>query len=439
MWCQRCRVSAFITWTILVVVVCHTEATGAQEPDGQAHDPVVRKQAVDSELVDSQEMTKALQQVERALQRVKRRAAVDTTLEHLANATIRDDGYAKVKGYSKGGRLVISASTDDKIEIPTRGAPAKVPGEVGIHAEYLGKKPDPHTHSGLHNGGITWKTNNPRVFVGLFWCSNDSGAPDRLLTILREELDREGLRLLPMHKLNWPSATASERLSQLLPPDFAPTVAPRTETVAASPQSHPIVFASPRDVVAARNGALAKKDWQAYALCQTPAALGSDIREVLFLVQMGGKKCPELIKTIEKHLKFKLYNDNHPGAFAQSKEVQEFWESSGRQHTEESEAADAWLYEVFRKRVGDVPAFLADCLRQLPDGLYGDDKQLECEGFRIEGDKASGYQIDRRPVPALEEVEKHPDASDFLPRYFPIRFRRIGGTWLIAFTFGHEE
>src|SRR5271157_2247777 len=124
MWCQRCRVSAFITWTILVVVVCHTEATGAQEPDGQAHDPVVRKQAVDSELVDSQEMTKALQQVERALQRVKRRAAVDTTLEHLANATIRDDGYAKVKGYSKGGRLVISASTDDKIEIPTRGAPA---------------------------------------------------------------------------------------------------------------------------------------------------------------------------------------------------------------------------------------------------------------------------------------------------------------------------
>ena len=148
---------------------------------------------------------------------------------------------------------------------------------------------------------------------------------------------------------------------------------------------------------------------------------------------------PELIKTIEKHLKFKLIDaSDFPGAFVQSKEAQEFLEALGKQFQEDSEAADAWLYEVFRKRVGDVPAFLSDCLRQLPDAPEGYGEPMECAGIRIKGDKASGYVTHRRPAPAPEEVEKQGDTY-YLPRFFPLRFRRIEGSWLIAFTFGQGE
>jgi hypothetical protein len=293
--------------------------------------------------------------------------------------------------------------------------------------------------SGLYGGGVMWKTNNSHVFVSCGWFTRDLNAPDRLLAIVREELEREGLRLLPMQKLDWPAATTSERLSQLLPPDSAPPVVPQSKLVTASPQSPLRVFATPTDVVAAHNQAVAKKDWHAYARCLTPASQGAVIGEVLFVAGMGGKKCPELIKTIEKHLKFKLIDDSDfPGTFAQSKETQEFLESWGKQPGEDAEAADAWLYEFFRKRAGDVPAFLDDCFRQLPGPPEGYGKPIECEGIRIEGDKASGYRIDRRPAPAPEEVEKHGDTY-YLPRYFPIRFRCIGGGWLIAYTFGQDR
>jgi len=438
MWCQGCGLSAVIAWSMLVVVVCSIEVPAAQGPGDRAFGVAAEQQTVDIDVVDRQELSKALLKIERALRGIQRRAAGDHTLKRLADGPIDRSDYANAKRESKGCRLAIGVPTDDQIEVPAKGSVVRVPGGISVHVEYLGRRPDADILSGLHNGLVTWKTNNPHVFVKLFWCSNDTGAPDRLLAIVREELEREGLSLLPMDKLDWPVATASERLSQLLPPDFAPPVAPRTETVAASPQSPAIVFASPRDVVAAHNQAVAKKDWQAYAICLTPASQGAVIREVLFLAQMGGEKCPELIKTIEKHVKFKLYDDRRPGAFAQSKEAEEFFESSGEEPSKESEAADAWLYEVFRKRVGDVPAFLADCLRQLPGPPEGYGKPIECDGIRIEGDKASGYVIHRRPAPAPEEVEKQ-DETYYMPRYVPIRFRRIGGSWLIAFTFGDDE
>ncbi len=293
--------------------------------------------------------------------------------------------------------------------------------------------------SGRYNGAVTWKTDNPHVFVKLFWCSKDPDVPDRLLAIVREELGREGLRLLPMQKLDWPAATTAERLSQLLPPDGLPPVAPGPDVEVAPPQAPARDFASPYDVVARHNQAVAKEDWEAYARCLTPASQGVVIREVLFLAATGGKKCPELIKSIEKHLKFKLIDaSDFPGAFVQSKEAQKFLESLAMQPDEDSEAADARLCEIFRRRVGDVPAFLADCFRQLPGPPEGYGKPIECEGVRIEGDKASGYLIDRPPAPDTKEAEKR-GVLRYLPRYFPIRFRRIGGSWLVAFAYEQRQ
>ena len=69
-----------------------------------------------------------------------------------------------------------------------------------------------------------------------------------------------------------------------------------------------------------------------------------------------------------------------------------------------------------------------------PASQIGAVKPIECEGVRIEGDKASGYWIDRRPAPAPEEVEKHLDETYYLPRFFPMRFRRIKGSWLIEWS-----
>lgn len=285
--------------------------------------------------------------------------------------------------------------------------------------------------SGLHNGAVTWRTNNPHVFIKLFWCSKDPEVPMRLLGIVREELGREGLQLLPMHKLNWPVATTAEQLSQLLPPDRLPQGAPISNKEEAPPRAPEKAFRSPYDVVAKHNQAVANANWEAYARCLTPASQGAVIREVLFLAAMGGKKCPELVKAIERHLRFKLIDaTKFPGEFVQSKEVDEFLESLGAQFGEDAEAANAGLYEVFRKRVGDVPAFLAECFRQLPGAPEGYGKPIECEGIRIEGDRASGYWIDRPPVPDAKEAEGR-DPEKYLPRYFPIHFRRIGGSWLI--------
>ncbi|MDR3637212.1 MAG: hypothetical protein P4L84_25635 [Isosphaeraceae bacterium] len=321
---QTDRFPAFITWLIFVAVVCHNEATAAQGPHDLAVGPAVEQQ-----------LSSFLLPIERALQGIQRRAAGDRALKQLANEPIVPVDYTNAKGEPKAYRRAFASPTDEQIEIATKGDAASIrfPGHVSVHIEVSREDPQEVTLGGLYNGSVTWRTNNPHVFVKLFWCSKDPGVPDRLLAIVREELEREGLRLLPMHKLDWPVATTSERLSQLLPPDSLPPVAPPPKTEGALPQSPTRVFASPYDVVAAHNRAVAKKDWQAYALCLTPASVG-------------------------------------PG------------------------------------------------------------KPIECEGIRIEGDKASGYWIDRRPAPDFREAEKR-DVLHYLPRYFPIRFRRIKDSWLI--------
>jgi|GEM_PF-4721584 len=439
--CHSVRFSVIIAWLILVAVACHTEAIAVQGPDAPAFGPAVKQKERDVENVEGKKLSSFLLPIERALQGIQRRAAGDRSLKLLANEPIVPVDYTDAEGEPKGYRRALRAPTDDHIEIPTKGdaVSKRRPGSVAVHIEVRRRDIQEVISGGLYNGAVTWRTNNPHVFVKLFWCSQDPGVPDRLLTIVREELEREGLRLLPMHKLDRPVATTSERLSQLLPLDSLPPVAPPPKTEVASPQGPAKVFASPYDVVAAHNQAVAKKDWQAYARCLTPASQGAVIREVLFLAAMGGKKCPELIKTIEKHLKFKLIDaSDFPGTFVQSKEAEEFLESMGKQPGEDAEAADAGLYEVFRKRVSDVPAFLADCFRQLPGPPEGYGKPIECEGIRIGGDKASGYWIDRRPVPDSKEAEER-DVLHYLPRYFPIRFRRIGGSWLIVSMFGHDE
>lgn len=441
MGCQIIRFSALMTCAIFVAGVCHTEGSAAQGPDNPAFGLALKQGKRDVENVEGEQLASVLLPIERALQAIQRRAAGDRALKHLADEPIVPVDYTFLGGEPKDYRRAIGSPTDDQIEIPTKGdaASIRLPGNVSVHIEVIRQGVDGDVSSGRYNGAVTWKTNNPTVFVKLFWCSKDPDVPDRLLAIVREELGREGLRLIPMHKLDWPAATTAERLSQLLPPDGLPPVAPPPNIEVAPPQVPPRGFASPYDVVARHNQAVAKENWEAYARCLTPASQGAVIREVLFLAATGGKKCPELIKDIEKHLKFKLIDaSDFPGAFVQSKEAQEFLESLGKQPGEDAEEADARLCEVFRQRVGDVPAFLADCFRQLPGPPEGYGKSIECEGIRIEGDKASGYWIDRRPAPDAEEAEKR-DVLHYLPRYFPIRFQRIGGNWLIAHTFDDDH
>ncbi|WP_422929075.1 hypothetical protein [Singulisphaera sp. PoT] len=386
-------------------------------------------------------MSRALPPIERALRSIQHRAAEDRILKHLASVPIHPIDFVDPVGMPKGYRRAIEAPTDDRIEIPTKGDAVSItrPGRVSVLINVTREGVDGDVSSGLYKGGVTWRTDNPRVFVWMSWCSKDPGLPDRLLAIVREELGREGLRLLPMRKLDWPPATTSERLAQLLPPDclLPVTRPPKVEVVL--PRDAEKAFASPYDVVAANNLAVAKQDWRAWARCLTPASQGAVIRELLFVAVSGGRKCPELIGVIENHLKFKLIDaSDFPGQFVRTKEAKEFLETLGNPPVDDAETAAAWMTEVFRKRVGDIPAFLDDCFQQLQGAPEGYGRLLGSEDIRIEGDKASGYWIDRRPVPDAKEAEKR-DVASYLPRYFPVHFRRIGGSWLIAHNLGHAR
>ncbi|WP_205679034.1 hypothetical protein, partial [Aquisphaera insulae] len=327
--------------------------------------------------------------------------------------------------------LSVHAPTNDQIKVPTRGdvASIKVSGDVGIRIEYASDEPKEIGESGLCDGIVSWKTNNPNIFVTISWITNDPGVPDRLLAIVREELGREGLRLLPMHKLDWPAATPAERLSQLIPPDARPSEAPVPRIVAAPPRKSGGVFASPQDVAAAYLQARAKKDLRAYLLCLTPASQGSLFRELLFVMHMSGTVEPA--RTIEERLKFRLFDSgNH---LLPSKELDELFTPPGKPYEGLNEGTDAWVCAYVQKRVGDVSAFLAVCMPDVPEPPLGDGVPVRCEGIRVDGDRASGYVIRRGPTPSLEEVEQH-RVSRYLPRCVPIRFRRIDERWLIAST-----
>ena len=100
MWHRGCSARSFSACSILVLAIGHT-AVEAQLTDVQKNGAAPEKPAVDPELVDSQEMTKVLRQVERVLQQVQRRAAGDRTLKQLADKPIQRNDYANGKGESK--------------------------------------------------------------------------------------------------------------------------------------------------------------------------------------------------------------------------------------------------------------------------------------------------------------------------------------------------
>lgn len=435
----RCAsVSGLIVGSIFVARLCSTTASAMQGPLPPAPAPAATQSEPEVKSYGGTKTPGFLLPIERALKRILRRTAGDRTLKPLAGATIERIDFPNAKGAIQGYSFRTGATTGDQIEIPTNGNPAsvKVEGSLGLRIDYDpiendGVGTDIQALGGLYNGSVSWQTDDPKVVVEIGWLTKDSDAPDRLLAIVREELQREGLRLVPHEKTDWPAATPPERLARLLPLDPAPPATPRSKSVAASPQGRARVFLTPNDVVAARNRAVADKDWEAYARCLTPGTQAALIGEVLFLAEMGGKKCPGLIETIEKHIKVKLFDaSKSPASNVHSKEAQEFFSSLEKPPGERDGSAETWVYEVFRNRVGDVPTFLADCFRQLPGPPEGVGKIIECGGIRIEGDKAAGYWIDRRPAPSPEEVEKHSN-SYYLPRYFPMRFQRIGGSWLI--------
>ena len=420
-------------WSACVVVACCTGALASHELDDPGFATVAKRMRPDVDHIEEEVLSGFLPPIERALQGIRRRAAGDRTLKRLAEEPIVPIDYVNGRGEARGYRRSISAPTDDQIEINTNNLSVRIrrPGSVAVHIEVSGREIQEVNSDGLYHGTVTWRTNNQHVFVKLFWCTEDSGLPDRFLAVVREELEREGLRLLPMQKRDWPIAVTSQRLSQLLPPGNLPPLAPPPKGEVASLQSSVRVFASPFDVVAAYNQAVARKDWQAYARCLAPASQGAVVREMVFLAMTGGKKCPGLIKAIEKHLGFKLIDaSNFPGSFVESREAEEFLQSLGDQPGEDLESANNRLYETFRKRVGDVPAFLDDCFPELQRSPEGHGKPIECEGIRVGGDKASGYWIDRCPAPNPKEAEER-DVLHYLPRYFPVKFRRINGSWSI--------
>lgn len=415
----------------VILAVCRMAAADEQCTDAKANDV-----AVDEETVDSGELSKALLKIERALQRIQRRAAGDGTVKRLADATIQQYRYPNGKGGYKGGRISISAPTDDQIEIPTKRAPVTVPGKIVVMVDYVRQVPD-STRSGLFNGNVTWTTNNANVFVALSWFTRDSSAPDRLLTIVREELQQEGLHLVPL-KRHWPIATPAERLSQLLPRSVLPPatrppagaegapVAPRrTKQVAGEKDK---VFASPQDVVTEYRQAYAKKDWAACVLCLAPAARGEVAREFLFVAGMGNS--PKLANAIDKGLKLKLSDDTG----TESKEAREFFEPLAKLPTGDQEADNALLYATFQKRIGDVPAFIAELCQEAP--ILADCGEID--GIRIEGDKASGYFTIKHPPPDPKDVGEKIAPTHCLPQYYPWHFRRIGGSWLFADAALHQ-
>jgi hypothetical protein len=150
----------------------------------------------------------------------------------------------------------------------------------------------------------------------------DLKAPERLLTIVREELQKQGIRMVPAPKSVWPTATLPEYLAQLPSSDGAhavpsplnsPPRQPVTErptassgrTVEKADKGIAKLFATPEEVVDAYRRAYAKKDWRICFLCLTPEARGETLVEFFFVAGMGHS--PKLVKVIEKHIKVKFF------------------------------------------------------------------------------------------------------------------------------------
>lgn len=368
----------------------------------------------------------AVAKADRALRAVRARAAGDGTFKKLADAPIvREGNLGRIA-------LILACQTEERFLIPTRGEAGAVGGRGSFGVQVVFDDDFPWKSRGGQQCGVAvWNTNLPRAFVELTWCSADPGSPDRLLGLVREELGREGVTLVPVGELEWPYATTAERLSQLLPPGGRPSGPAKAAAVAAF-EPEPPAFTSPSAVADAYRDALAKKDWKTYARCLTPASRAALFRQMLSSTTATRRR--DLAAAIEKHLKCDVFDDEF--GLRESKEMVALLDAPG--HPEENdEATDAWLYGSLRRRVDDVPQLLADCLRLWADPPPTDPQAFDCKGIRIEGDRASGYFERPRPAPTPDEVERH-GAIEYLPDHEPVRFRRINGSWHIVQNWDYE-
>ena len=352
--------------------------------------------------------------------RVKGRTAADDTLKGLASANVESRTFPETNDGVQGNRMSIYAPTDDEIEFSTTAGTAKRHGRVYVVVQYVTKTPQTAVFSGLLNGTVVWKTGDPHVFVSLGWCTHDEDAADRLLSMVREELAREDLRLAVIEKLDWPPATPAEPPSQLLPPFPAPPNAPEIDEKAAAEKAGP--FASPQELIAAYRQAYAKKDWRRCAICLSPAAQGTAIREFFFVGGVSPDVNRKLKPAMEKHL------GKPDGDAPEDREaLEEFQKILSGLPTGSEEGDGKLFYEAFRKRIADIPGFLADCWKQYPNL-----KDLgEIRGIVVEGDKASGFWTREFPPPKPGNVLREVNPFD-LPRHYPCHFRRIDGGWVFA-------
>jgi len=410
-----------------MLAVCLPGAAAGQGPDGRRGDAAVKE-------AHAEGVSEARRRVERALGRIQGRVVGDRTCKRLADGPIHRRDHGPL-----GFELSIGAAIDDPIEVPMPGdaAPVKIPGHVTLRVRYDPAGVHEEAYDGPYHGCVSWATSDPHVFVVLYWRTTDPDAPDRLARLVREEMGREGLRLAPPSRPKWPIATNSERLSQLLPPDALPMVA-FGPAATAGPRQGPVgVFPSPRDVAAAYNEAIAKKDLRGYLRCLTPHSQTYLMGCLIQYVQHPGS--PELAKAIEKHFGYRVFDEG--GVFLPEERL---WRSEGDLKAGRflplDDPADLWLArlspgayldELFRKAVGDVPTFLAECLPMMQAWDWSDVEPLACEGLWVEGDRASSRSL-HKPTPDLEKIEAGWNERHFLPEYHPIHFQRIQGSWRIA-------
>jgi hypothetical protein len=384
--------------------------------------------------VDNTKMVAALAKVERALHGVQTRAAQDGKLKPLARARIEHDRYPG----TNGGGIRIDAKTDDWIALATQGVPMRFSGRIEVEVTYTAQPPEWEPSAGLCHGRVMWKTDDPSVSVTLGWVTCDSKAPERLLKIVREELQNQGIRMVPAKSV-WPAATLAEHLSRLPSPDTNTAIAgesvasPRPPMNQRQPPNTPRPveagggaeknFVTPLDVVTAYRRACATKDWRTCFLCLTPDARGATLREFYFVAGMGNS--PELVKIIEKHVKVRFFEDAARGLG--SKEMDEVLKPAIKQVNGRQELDNTLLYQSLTNRINDVPAFVDKCCQRC--ALFADFGAVN--EVKMEGDKAAGYWTRTfAPPDPREPGGLSPEA--YLPEYYPFHFRRIGGSWLLA-------
>ena len=384
----------------LITLICQTLAAEEKQPDAKT--PSTEQSSPDNEYINGEELSKAFDQIDRVLQGVKQRARNVGTVSCLADAKIVKDIYYEGVHGTKGGRVFLDAPLGDRFDVQTKTGHVSVRGIIYIRVDYLRRESESN-ESGPFRGGVTWRTTNPNLYVTVMWQTRDAGAPDRLLAIVRQEFKRERIELLPQ-KSEWPAATQGERLARFLVPSSPLATAPALSAKKVGAPSQPsagvarkTVFASPQEVVTTFRQSYAMKDWYQCWLCATPAAQGAALKNLLYFLAVDPEPDLKLNEKLARRLRFAL--PEKAGAQIDpdaAKFFQSFAHAAG-----DEEADNNIVREVFRKRVGDVPALLADCCEHYPM-LYD---VSDVEVTKIEGDKASGYSTYTPPTPGDKELE----------------------------------